>query len=226
MTTSHYFDSYNQKCFVAVKIGATMALLFFLCILFCTGKVLFWIQFSLRERGLMFSIGDKVVYPGHGVAKIIRIVEKIVAGNISHFFELKFLHKDMTILVPKSNLSSIGLRRLSSNEVIDDVFEILSQPAKLCRDSVLSNWNKRSKDYQCKLRTGDLLEICRIYRDLNHLAARKELSFGEKNLLHQTEALLVEEISLVQEVVEEKAMAQLRSLFSSIKHTAAEMRAF
>lgn len=173
----------------------------------------------------MFSIGDKVVYPGHGVAQIIRIVEKIVAGSVSRFFELKFLNKEMTILVPKSNLSSVGLRRLSSSEVIDDAFEILSQPATCCRDAALSNWNKRSKDYQCKLRTGDLFEICRIYRDLNHLAARKELSFGEKNLLLQTESLLVEEISLVQHVGEEKAMAQLRSLFSSIKSAASEIRA-
>ena len=89
---------------------------------------------------------------------------------------------------------------------------------------MLSNWNKRSKDYQCKLRTGDLYEICRIYRDLNHLATRKELSFGEKSLLHQTEALLVEEISLVMEMGEEKAMARLRSLFSVVQSASSEAR--
>ena len=165
----------------------------------------------------MFSLGDKVVYPGHGVAKISCIVEKIVAGSVARFFELEFLNKDMTILVPTSNLSTIGLRRLSSNESIDSAFEILARPAKLCKDSMLSNWNKRSKDYQCKLRTGDLYEICRIYRDLNHLASRKELSFGEKNLLHQTESLLVEEISVVKDLGDEKAMARRRSLFSAIQ---------
>lgn len=172
----------------------------------------------------MFSLGDKVVYPGHGVAKISRIVEKIVAGNVARFFELEFLNKHMTILVPTCNLSSVGLRRLSSSEIIDSAFEILARPAKLCRDSMLSNWNKRSKDYQCKLRTGDLYEICRIYRDLNHLAVRKELSFGEKNLLSQTEALLVEEISLVKDMGEEKAMARLRSFFSTIRSASSEAR--
>ncbi|MCK5632778.1 hypothetical protein KAH94_03450 [bacterium] len=171
----------------------------------------------------MFSLGDKVVYPGHGVAKISCIVEKIIAGNVSRFFELKFLNKDMTILVPISNLSSIGLRRLSSDKIIDDVFEILSKPAKLCHDSMLSNWNKRSKDYQNKLRTGDLYEICRIYRELNHLAARKELSFGEKTLLLQTESLLAEEISLVKDLGEEKAIARLRSLFVSISPVSSGM---
>jgi len=161
----------------------------------------------------MFSLGDKVVYPGHGVAKISGTVEKVIAGSVARFFELEFLNKEMTILVPTNNIASVGLRRLSSSESIDSAFEILAQPAQLCRDSTLSNWNKRSKDYQCKLRTGNLLEICRIYRNLNHLAARKELSFGEKNLLSQTEALLVEEISLVKQEGEDKAIAQLRSFF-------------
>jgi len=172
----------------------------------------------------MFSLGDKVVYPGHGVAKISRIVDKVVAGTVLNLFELEFLSKDMTILVPTSNLESVGVRKLSSSESIDNAFEVLAKPAQLCRESVLSNWNKRSKDYQCKLRTGDIYEICRIYRDLKHLAIRKELSFGEKSLLRQTEALLVQEISLVKEVDEQKAMAQLRSLFSTVKVTS-EVRA-
>ena len=172
----------------------------------------------------MFSLRDKVVYPGHGVAEISRIVEKIVAGSVARFFELTFLNKDMTILVPTNNIALIGLRRLSSIENIDNAFEILSMPAKLCRESSLSNWNKRSKDYQSKLRTGDLYEICRIYRDLNHLSARKELSFGEKNLLSQTEALLVEEISLVKDMQEGKAIARLRSLFTPMNLVSSEAR--
>jgi len=175
------------------------------------------LSFPLRKGFSMFSIGDKVVYPGHGVAKITRIVEKQIAGSVSQLFELDFLSKDMTILVPTINLESIGLRKLSSSEIIDGAFEILSKPAKLCRESMLSNWNKRSKDYLCKLRTGDLYEICRIYRDLNHLSTRKELSFGEKNLLRETELLLVQEISLVKDVAQEKAMAQIRSFFAPIK---------
>lgn len=161
----------------------------------------------------MFVLGEKVVYAGHGVAKISRIVEKNVAGSITCFFELKFLNKDMTILVPTNNLSAVGVRRLSSRESINDIFKLLSEPCEpVLYDLTTTNWNKRNKEYQCKLRTGNLSEICKIYRDLKHIAAQKELSFGEKNLLHQTEALLVEEISIVENVGEEKAIEQLRSL--------------
>ena len=183
------------------------------------------LRFSPGKGMLMFSLGDRVVYAGHGVAEINRIVEKVIAGNVTSFFELAFLNKDMTILVPTNNIALIGLRRLSSIENIDSAFVILSMPAKICRESSLGNWNKRSKYYQSKLRTGDLYEICRIYRDLNHLSAKKELSFGEKTLLSQTEALLVEEIALVEKVEEGKAIARLRSLFTSMKFVSSQARA-
>jgi CarD family transcriptional regulator len=161
----------------------------------------------------MFVLGEKVVYAGHGVAKISRIIEKKVAGATTSFFELKFVNKDMTVLIPTTNLSAVGVRRLSSHAAVHDVFKMLSQPVECAQHELTTtNWNKRSKEYQCKLRTGSLSEISKIYRDLNHIATQKELSFGEKNLLQQTEALLVEEISIVEDMGQEKAVEQLRSL--------------
>lgn len=164
----------------------------------------------------MFVLDDKVVYPGHGVAKISRIFEKNVAGKTTTFFELKFLNKDMTILVPTDNLASVGVRCLSSLENINDIFKILSEPVNpALAESTPSNWNKRNKDYQIKLRTGNLRDICKIYRDLKHISSYKELSFGEKNLLQQTEMLLAQEIALVKKMAEESMVEQLRSLCSS-----------
>lgn len=166
----------------------------------------------------MFVLNDRVVYPGHGVAVISRIVEKQVAGMPVQFFQLTFLNKDMTILVPTRNVSSVGIRRLNSRENIDAIFKILAEPVdqqRIMPELIASNWNKRNKEYQYKLRSGDLREICRIYRDLNHIAKQKELSFGEKNLLQQTEHLLVEEISIVNKVDEDKAIEHLRSIFKA-----------
>jgi CarD family transcriptional regulator len=166
----------------------------------------------------MFSLNDKVVYPGHGVARISRIIEKKVGGNTTRFFELRFLSKDMTILVPVSNATSVGIRQLSSEQNISALFEMLTQPQKVYSSEVLSaNWNKRNKEYQGKIRTGNLQEICAIYRDLKRVENHKELSFGEKTLLHQTESLLAEEIALVNKVKEEKAVETLRSLVGKMK---------
>lgn len=163
----------------------------------------------------MFSVNDQVVYPGHGVAKINRIVEKVVGREIVLFFELKFLHKEMTVLVPTTNLTSVGIRPLSSVARVTHVFSLLAQPTKEISPYELtaSNWNKRNKEYQTKIRKGDLVELSEIYRDLKTIARQKELSFGEKNLLHQTEMLLAEEISIVEKVAEEKALSLLRSTF-------------
>ncbi len=173
----------------------------------------------------MFSRGEKVVYPGHGVAKINRIIEKKIAGSIANFFELKFLNKDMTILVPVNNATSVGVRRLSSKERIETLFKMLSQPINsgYQNEVMATNWNKRNKEYQGKLRTGDLQEICEIYRDLKHIELQKELSFGEKTLLHQTEVLLVEEISIVRNIPKAEATACLRSLVSNLQPEKSKM---
>jgi len=159
----------------------------------------------------MHSLKDKVVYPGHGVAQINRLVKKVIAGKSTYFYELVFLYQDMTILVPVDNSQAIGIRPLSSKDNVDLLFELLAEPsAQLPAEPMVSNWNKRNKDYKEKLQTGDPREICRIYRHFKHLSLKKELSFGEKDLLRQTEALLAEEIAEVHGWQEDVATDRIR----------------
>jgi len=164
----------------------------------------------------MFYLHEKVVYPGHGVAKIQRIIKKLVGGAEASFYELVFLNKDMTVLVPTANADAVGLRALSSHEHVLGVFSHLTKASdnQTNIEFTPANWSKRNKEYQTKLKNGDLKELCEIYRDLHMISGYKELSFGEKNLLQQIESLLVEEISLVEEVGEEKTIEHLRSLCS------------
>ena len=151
----------------------------------------------------MFSLKEKVVYPGHGVAQIDRIVEKNIGGCSTKFFELTVLSTHMTVLVPLDNLNETGIRRISSNENIESMFKLLEEPVQKKTDVAIANWSKKNKAYQCAIRTGDLEEVCRIYRELTNIAVQKELSFGEKNLLHRTENLLVEEISIATDIPED-----------------------
>ncbi|NRB21642.1 hypothetical protein HRU45_02770 [Candidatus Dependentiae bacterium] len=169
----------------------------------------------------MFILNEKVFYPGHGVAKINRIIDKRVDGSTLQFFELTFINKDMTILVPTSNLPSVGVRRLSSDNGVDGIFKMLSERAKpISTDPSGSNWNKRNKEYQRKLRSGSLQEICEIYRDLKQISSQKELSFGEKSLLQETESLLSQEIAIVKRVGEDVIVQELRAQFdaSEVSH--------
>lgn len=170
----------------------------------------------------MFCLHDKVVYPGHGVAQITRIIEKVVAGRATSYYELKFLSKDMTILVPTQIVSGMPIRPLSSREHVYDALKILTQPARKLNsyEFTASSWNKRNKEYQTKLRLGGLRELSEIYRDLRFIEMQKELSFGEKSLLYQTETLLAEEISLVQDIEHQEAIQHLRSLCAAPHKTA------
>lgn len=163
---------------------------------------------------MLFSLNDKVVYPGYGVASICKVFSRDVAGSTVTFYELKFQNKDMTIMVPKDRAEQVGIRPLSSVGSIDVMLETLTQPAKPVKtETIGSNWNKRNKEYQSKLNTGSLKEISEIYRDLKHISRVKELSFGEKTLLLRAESLLAEEISAAQQVDEDNAVQRLRSSF-------------
>ncbi|MBN2266788.1 MAG: hypothetical protein JW725_00410 [Candidatus Babeliaceae bacterium] len=164
----------------------------------------------------MFSCHEDVVYPGHGVARIQRIVEKSIGGVTTVFYELAFLNKDMVILVPTECAEQVGLRCLSSLDYVRKAFDIISKPRIERRrfGPATGNWNKRNKGYQLKLRTGSLCELSEIYRDLRLVEEHKPLSFGEKHLLMQTEELLAEEISLVKQVDHEAIIEQLRALYS------------
>lgn len=163
----------------------------------------------------MFCLNEKVVYPGHGVAVINRLIKKQVADKEVIFYELTFLNKEVTVLVPTANTDLIGLRALSPLQEIKDAFNLLKNSLNNKTEKPefgTVNWNKRNKEYQSKLRSGSLLDLLEIYKDLRSLASYKELSFGEKNLLQQTEMLLVEEISVVKNVSYDKIVEQLRSL--------------
>lgn len=161
----------------------------------------------------MFSLNDKVVYPGYGVAYICRVFEKNIGLQKIIFYELKFQNKDMTIMVPQDKAEEVGVRSLSSVASISSMLEGLARPARHLKtaESTASNWNKRNKEYQSKLRTGSLKDISEIYRDLKYISRYKELSFGEKSLLLKTEALLVEEISAAEQLGEDKVIEKLRS---------------
>lgn len=163
----------------------------------------------------MFGINQKVVYPGHGVAIVQRIIEKHLGGSVVYFYELKFVSKDMTILVPVDNVSSVGVRELAGQRIVENIYSylVLDDGRAIHHDAVASSWNKRSKKYQMLLRSGDLLDVAKIYKDLSALACVKELSFGERSLLAQTENMLAQEIAFVQICSEEEVVTKLRSYF-------------
>jgi len=164
----------------------------------------------------MFTLKDHVMYPGHGVAIVQDIIEKTVSGTTITFLQLNFVFKDMTILIPMYNVQTIGIRFPSpEQEILCALKELSKQPEKRLEsiDFTPSGWNRRHKDYQMKILSGNLLEIMRIYRDLMHIAQQKDLSFGERTVLQTTEDLIAQEIQVVREEKRECVVQMLRSPF-------------
>ena len=166
---------------------------------------------------MSFNVDEKVVYPSHGVALVEDIVEKLVSGSTIEFYKLNFLFKDMTVLVPINNLESTGVRPLTDESEMTRILDGLNQFAasnqRIEIDMTPSGWNMRSKNYQFRLESGTFKDVMSIYQELMILAQQKDLSFGEKNLLHTSEELLAQEMMIVQDIDRSVALQMLRSNF-------------
>lgn len=167
----------------------------------------------------MFLLNEKVIYPGYGVATINRLVDRLMLGKKTNFFELKFDSKEMTVLIPEDRLESIGVRKLSTLQELTYMFDQLGKfdVQDIITEHNASTWNKRNKEYQSKLRSGQLIQISAIYKELQLIALDKELSFGERNLFNQIEFLLIEEILAVKKSEAEDIRFKLRHPFEAME---------
>lgn len=150
---------------------------------------------------MMFTVGDVVVYPAHGVAEIESIAEREISGTAISFIILKVLDTQMTVMVPVANVNNVGIRRLIDKKGVDEVMSILKQ-----RDIHVDNqtWNRRYREYMEKIKSGSAREIAEVLRDLNVLKRGKELSFGERKMYDTAKNLLVNEISISRKFSKDK----------------------
>jgi CarD family transcriptional regulator len=163
-----------------------------------------------QPSGIDFQVGDKTVYPGYGVAEITGIENREISGSQQKFYVLRVLGKDMTLMVPMSNADSVGLRYLIGEAEAEAVYDVLRKRGEKISTAT---WNRRSREYMEKIRTGSLSEIATVLRDLFLLRSDKDLSYGERNMLETARALLVQELALVKGATEEAVEAEIEALF-------------
>ena len=159
----------------------------------------------------MFKVGEKVVYPAHGVGVIQSIQLKVISGTEKTFYMLRILENDMTIMIPTSKCKSVGLRRVIGKEMVTKVYKVLREK-RVTVDQ--ATWNRRYREYTKKIKTGSVLEIAELLRDLFMLKGDKELSFGERKMLDTARNLLVKELSIARAHPEEKIMEELSDIFA------------
>jgi CarD family transcriptional regulator len=143
-----------------------------------------------------FEIGDKVIYPNHGLGIIERIETKTIMGTTCGFYQLR-MASETTVFVPVDNVDGVGLRRAVTDAEVERLFNLLGD-GKI--DSH-QNWKGRFKDNSDRMRTGSIYDVVEVLKSLTFLSKSKSLSFREKRMLDRAKFLVVSEIS---EVLAEK----------------------
>ena len=158
-----------------------------------------------------FAVGDKAVYPVHGVAEVVGLENRDIGGNKTSVYILKVLETGLRIIVPTTNAGSVGLRDLITSKQVKEVYSILKS-RDVPRDT--QTWNRRYREYMEKIKTGSVFEIAEVMRDLCVLRVTKELSFGERKMLDNARSLLIKELALAKGVSEDKIAEEIDAIFA------------
>jgi len=161
---------------------------------------------------VQFKVGDKAVYPAQGVAEVVSIEEKDIAGSRQSFYVLRILDTDRKIMVPVMNAKAVGLRGVISEEEIREIFDILRE-----RTIAFDNqtWNRRYRGFMDKIKTGSIYDVAEVMRDLYRLKTDKQLSFGERRMLDTARSLIVKEIAIARAQTEEMVRNEIEAIFLS-----------
>jgi CarD family transcriptional regulator len=167
--------------------------------------------FHLSRGIAVFAEGDMAVYPAHGVGVIRAIESQQVAGINQTFYVLEILGNSMRIMIPTASSEHVGLRSIVNKKEALEVIDILKDRA-IEIDS--QTWNRRYREYMEKIKTGSIFEVAAVLRDLFLLSADKDLSYGERKMLDTAKSLLVKELSIAQDVEEDKISRKIENIFT------------
>ena len=170
---------------------------------------------------MKFKVGDKVIYPNHGLGIVEGIETKTILGTAGGFYLLRMTATDTTVMVPVTNVENVGLRRAIIGDEIEGLFSLLARG----KIDTHENWKGRFKDNSDKMRSGSIYDAVDVLKNLMYLSRSKNLSFREKRMLDRSKFLVITEIAEVGEletsVVEERVDSALEKCFAAKKRAVA-----
>ncbi|MEO0486873.1 MAG: CarD family transcriptional regulator [Pseudomonadota bacterium] len=164
-----------------------------------------------KSKKSEFSPNDFVVYPAHGVGKIVSIEEQEVAGFSLELFVISFEKDKMTLRVPTNKATEVGMRALAGPDVVSQAMRTLKGKAKVKR----AMWSRRAQEYEQKINSGDLIAIAEVVRDLHRNDEQREQSYSERQLYEAALERLTREIAAVNGAEEAMAAEEVGAVLSS-----------
>ncbi len=159
----------------------------------------------------MFDIGDKVVYPHHGAGTVVSKDVRVVLGQEREYLTIRILHNDLTVNVPCENAEKVGLRWVIDQDMVEVVVVALLGGST----EMPKNWNRRFKHNRDKMKTGDILELAEVVRNLALRDHEKGLSTGEKQMYVKAKKILASELMYAKHMSEEDAHAWLEEVLAN-----------
>jgi CarD family transcriptional regulator len=160
------------------------------------------------NRKLEFKANDHVVYPTHGVGRIARVEEQEVAGMKLELFVIQFEKDKMTLRVPTAKAKAVGMRKLSSPDVVATALNTLKGRARIKR----TMWSRRAQEYEAKINSGDLVSIAEVVRDLHRASGQPEQSYSERQLYEAALARMAREVAAVERIDEQAAVKRVETV--------------
>jgi CarD family transcriptional regulator len=160
---------------------------------------------------ITFHAGDHVVYPTHGVGKVLGIESQEISGHSLQVITVHFEKDRMTLRVPVSKARNSGLRRLSSRKVMDTALQTLKGRSRVKR----TMWSRRAQEYEAKINSGDPVSIAEVVRDLHRNADQPDQSYSERQIYQAALDRLVRELAAVEDIDEQSATQRLELLLKA-----------
>ncbi len=153
-----------------------------------------------------FRTGEHIVYPAHGVGRIVRLENQEVAGMKLELYVVAFEKDKMTLRVPVPKARTVGMRKLADDATVDRALEIVRGRARIKR----TMWSRRAQEYEAKINSGDLLAISEVVRDLFRSEAQPEQSYSERQLYEAALDRMSREIAAVASISETEAIQRIQ----------------
>ena len=157
-----------------------------------------------------FKTNEFIVYPAHGVGRIVGIEEQEIAGMSLELFVITFDKEKLTLRVPTGKLESVGMRKLADDAVVKKAMETLKGRARVKR----TMWSRRAQEYVAKINSGDLMSIAEVVRDLYRSEAQPEQSYSERQLYEDALDRMAREIAAVEKLDERGAVQRITDVLS------------
>ena len=164
----------------------------------------------MSANTLVFEVGDYVVYPKHGVGRVIELQKSEIAGMQLELYVLRFEKEKMTLRVPTNKAEGVGMRKLSSDKTLKEALQVLTTKPKVKR----TMWSRRAQEYETKIKSGDPVSIAEVVRDLHRRTNQSEQSYSERQMYQAASSRLARELAAMEESDEKTAQAKILQILN------------